>query len=328
MINKLKYRDLCKKEKSIPIFSKDWWLDAVCGEDNWNVVLVEKNGEIVASLPYYIQKKYGFKIITNPKLTQNIRLWIKYPKNQKYEKKLSYEKKVIMELIDKLPKFDIFNLYFHYSLTNWLPFYWKGFKQTTRYTYVIEDLKNIENSFLNFSKDKRENIKKSKKIISIVDSLTLQDFYEINKLTFNRQKLNIPYSFELINKIDVACTKNKCRKMLFAVDKKNKVHAAIYCTYDDIAVYLLMSGVDPKLRHSKAKALIIFKAMKFASENNLKFDFEGSMIQGVEQFDRGFGAVQKPYFNIIKINSKVLQLLNLFIENSIFIKNIVKKIIN
>ena len=52
------------------------------------------------------------------------------------------------------------------------------------------------------------------------------------------------------------------------------------------------------------------------------------MIQGVEQFFRAFGAIQKPYFKIIKINSKALQLLNLFRENSIFIKNILKKFIN
>lgn len=37
--------------------------------------------------------------------------------------------------IDNLPKFDYFNMNFHYSITNWLPFYWRGFKQTTRYTY-------------------------------------------------------------------------------------------------------------------------------------------------------------------------------------------------
>ncbi len=29
MINKEKYRKLCKKEKTIPIFSKYWWIDTV-----------------------------------------------------------------------------------------------------------------------------------------------------------------------------------------------------------------------------------------------------------------------------------------------------------
>jgi len=291
-------------------------------------VLIENHGEIIASLPYFKKRKYGFNIIITPPLTQNIKLWIKYPENQKYRKKLSFENKIILELIDKLPKYDMFNLNFHYSLTNWLPFYWKGFKQTTRYTYVIEDLKNIESVFSNFNQSKKKEIKRAEKIVSIIDDFTLKDFYKINKLTFKRQNLKIPFSFELLNKIDVVCKENNCGKISFAVDKKNRIHTVLYCIYDDMSILPIIGGSDPKLRNNYANSLIHFEAMKFASKNNLKYDFEGSMIQGVGDFFRAFGAIQKPYFNITKINSKVLQLLNLFIENSIFIKNIAKKFIN
>lgn len=76
--NKDKYRHLLETEKTIPIFSRDWWMDAVCGEDNWDVLLVEKNGEIVASMPYYIHKKYGLTVITQPTLTQTNGMWIYY----------------------------------------------------------------------------------------------------------------------------------------------------------------------------------------------------------------------------------------------------------
>ena len=328
MTNKGKYRELCKKERDIPIFSKDWWLDAVCGEDNWSVVLIENDGEIIASLPYFKKKKYGFVIITMPPLTQNFKLWIKYPANQKYNKKLYFENKIISELIDKLPKFDMFNLYFHYSLTNWLPFYWKNFKQTTRYTYIIEDLKNIESVFSNFSRSKKREIKRAEKVVSITDNFTLEDCYKTNELTFQRQNLKIPFSFKLLKDIDIVCKENNCRKLIFAADKENNIHTTLYYIYDDISVMCLIGGSDPKLRDSSANSLIHFEAMKFAHKNDLIYNFEGSMMQGVENFFRGFGAIQKPYFSITKINSKALQLLNLFVENSVFIKNIVKKIIN
>ena len=35
MTNKEKYREFCKAEKNIPIFSKDWWLDSVCPENKY-----------------------------------------------------------------------------------------------------------------------------------------------------------------------------------------------------------------------------------------------------------------------------------------------------
>ena len=41
------YRDLCAKENSIPVFSRDWWLDAVCYED-WEVLTLEKNDKVYA----------------------------------------------------------------------------------------------------------------------------------------------------------------------------------------------------------------------------------------------------------------------------------------
>jgi len=40
LIDKELYREFCKVEDNIPIFSKDWWMDAVCGEDKWDVILI------------------------------------------------------------------------------------------------------------------------------------------------------------------------------------------------------------------------------------------------------------------------------------------------
>jgi hypothetical protein len=47
MTNKDKYRQLCSKETSLPLFSRDWWLDAACGETLWDVLLVEEKEKIL-----------------------------------------------------------------------------------------------------------------------------------------------------------------------------------------------------------------------------------------------------------------------------------------
>ena len=48
MTNKEKYDIFCQKIY-ISVFSQPWWLDAVCGEENWDVYVVEKGGIYVAS---------------------------------------------------------------------------------------------------------------------------------------------------------------------------------------------------------------------------------------------------------------------------------------
>ena len=142
MSAKSKYLALCSEEDTLPIFLNSWWLDAVCGEENWDVALSLKGDTIFGALPYFIDRKYGFVFLTQPILTQYLGPWIRYPANQKYEKRLSHEKSVLTDLINNLPKYSLYRQNFRYTYTNWLPFYWNGFSQTTRYTYLIEDLSN------------------------------------------------------------------------------------------------------------------------------------------------------------------------------------------
>ena len=74
-----------------------------------------------------------------PPLTQNMGVWYR-PMDGKADKQLSREKELANTLIDALPSFQYFAQNFHYSIGNWQPFYWREFKQTTRYTYIIPDL--------------------------------------------------------------------------------------------------------------------------------------------------------------------------------------------
>ncbi len=124
MNNKEKYRDLCKSEDSIAIFQKDWWLDATCGANGWDVVLSERNGEIIGALPYTVSRfKKVFRVITMPILTPFLGPWIKNTNSMKYEKRLSLEKDVYTSLINGLPNADLYSQCFTYNTKNWLPFF-------------------------------------------------------------------------------------------------------------------------------------------------------------------------------------------------------------
>ena len=316
MSDKDLYRALCKSEPTIPIFSKDWWLDAVCGENNWDVIIIEKNGNVVGAMPYYIMKKRGAKIITMPPLTQTMGPWVKYPPNQKYANKLSHENRVYSEMISKLPDYDYFYQQFNYRVTNWLPFFWRGFQETTRYTYVIEDLDDMNEVLLRFKDNMRNKINKARKIVTIVDDGKIEDFYTINKKTFARQRIDIPYSLDFIINKDNILAKKNCRRIFFAVDKQGYIHSALYLVWDELSSYVHMVGEDPALRNSGAGILLIYESIKFTKETlNLNcYDFEGSMIESVEEVRRSCGGVQKPYFAVSKTNSRYLKLRDYMVQ--------------
>jgi hypothetical protein len=307
-----KYRTFCKTEKKIPIFSKDWWLDAVCSEPgiSWDVVILLKGDDIIASMPYCIKRKRGLTYITMPKLTQTIGPWFRDSK-AKYAKTLSQQKSMIKELIQKLPPFDHFVQNFHYSITNWLPFYWDGFEQSTQYTYIIKDLTNLEKIWESFQDNIRREIKKAKNrfYLKVDSNLDIDKFFELNYSTFRRQGLRPPYSVDFIRQLDNSCKANNSRKIFYARDNQGIVHAAIYIVWDEVSAYYLMGGTDQSKRNSGANSLCMWEAIKFASTVTGRFDFEGSMIESVERFFRGFGARQMPYFRIKKVNSRLLKLM-------------------
>jgi hypothetical protein len=303
------YRELCKNEPSIPIFSKDWWLDAVCGEDNWDVALVKRGGLISASLPYNKVQKFNQLSLIMPKLTQTLGPWLR-PSKAKYAMMLAKQKDLLTELINQLPPFDHFIQNFHYSITNWLPFYWQGFRQTTRYTYVIDRISDTNKVWEDFSKNIRRDIKKSQNRfgVEICDDLGIDAFLDVNKMTFERQGRKLPYTREFVKLLDDACAAHNARRIFFGRDKEGKIHAAEYIIWDENSAYALMGGADPELRNSGATSLLTWEAIKFAASVTKKFDFEGSMIEPIERYFRACGARQVPYFQIIKMSKKYMVL--------------------
>ncbi|MBE9572360.1 MAG: GNAT family N-acetyltransferase [Proteobacteria bacterium] len=303
MNNKEIYRELCKTETTIPIFSRDWWLDAACGDGGWDVAIVRRGDEVLASMPYHIRNRYGRKSITMPQLTQTLGPWLR-PSKAKYAKKLTEQKGFMTRLIKKLPSFDYFCQNFHYSVTNWLPFYWQGFQQTTRYTYVFEDLSNLQKIWEGMLPKIRTDIKKAQNRfgLQIRTDLGVDVFLDVNELTFTGQGMKLPYTRDFVRRLDHACETHNARKVFFSQDKEGRIHAAVYIVWNEDSAYYLMGGSDPELRNSGANSLCMWEAIRFAATVTKRFDFEGSMIEPVERFFRAFGARQVPYFQITKDN--------------------------
>jgi len=314
MTNKEKYREFCKNELDIPIFNKDWWLDVVCGKDAWDVVLYEKGGVIWASLPYHKRRKAIFEIITMPQLTQTMGLYIKYPPKQKYYKKLSWEKEVMENIIVNFPKVDHFSQSFHHTITNWLPFYWSEFEQTTKYTYIIENISidELEKKFETEIRRRRRR-KAYEMGVEVIESEDIEIFYKLNTLTFKRQNINVPYTFEFVKNLFEKCKKSNSVKMYFA-KYKDEIIAANFLVEDKNSIYYLMGGIDPSKKDLGAMDIVQFESIKYALQNGKRFDFEGSMIESIEKYFRSFGAIQTPYFHIQKTNSKILKIRTLIRE--------------
>src|SRR5262249_50291250 len=267
------------------IFQQRFWLDAVA-PGAWDVVDVVSGGEIKARLPYVISKnRLGMTIISMPRLTQTLGPWLAHAEG-KYAARLARQKELMASLFTGLPAHDLFSQNFHHSITNWLPLHWQGFSQTTRYTYVIESLEDLDRVWTGFEADVRRDVRRAREQLIVRTDPDVERFLDINELTFKRQDKGLPYTRDLVRRLDDACARRGARRMFFAEDAEGRTHAAVYIVWDRDSAYYLMGAADPELRRSGATSLLLWEAIQFASGVARRFDFEGSMIESIERFFR------------------------------------------
>ena len=286
------------------MFLQPWWLELVAPSE-WHYAVVKRGQEIAAVMPYTIRSRFGWRILETPQFTPHLGPWLR-PSTAKYANRLSEEKELMTELIAALPPFAHFEQRFHPGITNWLPFFWKEFRQTTLYTYRIEDTRDPEKLWDETRDNVRTDIRKARKQIEVEVTDDFEYVIRMQTMTLQRQHLRMSFSDERFRRFGAGCAAQGASRVLVARDARGRVHACVYLLLDSSTVYYYTGGGDPELRNSGATSLLVWKAIEMAAALGLKFDFEGSVLEPVERFFRSFGAVQTPFFVISKTNSKLL----------------------
>lgn len=283
------------------MFQQPWWLEATA-PGQWDAVEVERGGETVAWLPYVVKKQRGLRVFTQPQLTQSLGPWTKET-GAHYTQALSRDINLYTELIKKLPKFDVFRQNFAPEVTNWLPFYWNNFSQTTRYTYTVDLTRPMQELWSDLDKRDRRQLRNA---TDLVEAELVQDLAEVlslNDMTFNRQGLKTPYDHEYVHQIDSAVREQARRWAVVAREKASGLPlAGIYMVAFRGRVYSLLSGVDPDHRHLNAGIVARWKAFEEAHSYGGVLDLQGSMMKTIERRNRNYGSKQVPYYSITKGN--------------------------
>jgi len=279
------------------IFCRSWWLQAVA-PDSFQILVLRRGGRIVAGMPL-VRRATD---IVMPPLTQTLGVLLVPALKKTYEARLSEEIDVLRELVSAVPRFGRFSVSFHYQFANWLHFYWAGFKQTTRYSYAIEDLSDMEAVVAGFAHSKRKNLKRAESLVTVLEDMPCDEFYYHHVMTLGKLGDRISYGHSLFKRLYAEAYSHEAGKTWSAVDGKGNVHAAIFVVFDRKSAYYLISTIDPDFRDSGATTLLLRQAMIYVSRYTYRFDFEGSMIESVETSFRRFGAKQIPYFSITKDN--------------------------
>jgi hypothetical protein len=280
------------------VFCRSWWLRATGGRDV-RVLGYFRGGRLVAGMPLLFKRRLGFNLCTMPKLTPTWGVVI-HPISGKREHTDSREMEILRAFASRLAQERFFFQAFHPTLENWLPFYWTGFKQTSKFTYVLEDL-NPDQIWKETSSNTRREVRKARKQGVTVHCCNADTVFEASLRTFARQRLKHPFKKEYFEHLFKTAKAQNAGECLAATDQEGRVHAAAFLVWDKKTTYFLVTGGDPALRSSGAHSLLVWESVRLAAEHSVTFDFEGSVVESVEAFFRSFGARRIPYNQIVKL---------------------------
>lgn len=279
------------------VFEQPWWLDIVAPGE-WGEVTVKEGDETVARLPYVLQKGR----ITLPPLTQTLGPWIKpeYRQFQPGNTQLSKQKELIAALLGQLPRHKSFHVTFDSANEYILPYRWLGYRYEPEFSYRLTDLCDTDALYAALNKTAKKNIKAARNKTTLVEQPTAKMLMDLLDKTFGAQGRKWPHDRDLTRRIIEKSVENGHGKLLVAQDGEGNLHSGAFLLYDEKVCYYLLGGSDSAFRSSGAQSLVLWESIRFASTVSKTFDFEGSNVEGIENFFRQFGGSRVTNYCVIK----------------------------
>ncbi len=276
------------------LFSKTWYLDSL-GADYY-ILAVEYKGRIIAGI---VLAKNEINTYANPMLDKYLGVLFEVGSSNQHKRE-SNEYKAMEMIAKECKKIKSFDYYFHPNFDNWIPFSWEGYTQKTRYTYRINYKANtLEEIYSNFHhRIVKNNIKKGQKSgVEIRKNIPFDDLWELVDKTFLRQGSKSPFKKEKLKYYVQTLEKMGVLKTWGTYFDGRCVTAGAV-VYEPKSAYFLLNGIDIENMPRGANTYMIYEIIKFFSDKCGYFDFEGSMLPGVEPLYRKFGGERVQYMQI------------------------------
>lgn len=279
------------------VFEQPWWLDIVAPGE-WGEVTVKEGDETVARLPYVLQSGR----IVMPTLTQTLGPWIKpeYRQFQPGNTQLSKQKELIAALLGQLPRHKSFHVTFDSANEYILPYRWLGYRYEPEFSYRLTDLCDTDALYAALNKTAKKNIKAARNKTTLVEQPTAKMLMDLLDKTFGAQGRKWPHDRDLTRRIIEKSVENGRGKLIVARDPEGNLHSGAFLLYDEKVCYYLLGGSDSAFRSSGAQSLVLWESIRFASTVSKVFDFEGSNVEGIENFFRQFGGSRVINYSVIR----------------------------
>ena len=276
-IDRIKWDKCIESSVANQLYGYSWYLDIV--SPGW-CAIVENDYKSVLPLP--VKKKYGIKYIVQPPLTQQLGIFANEVST--YDKILSF-----IEVIPSFYKLIDINLN-HSNDASGL-----SFKHGNKINYELK-LSGIKDDLKKkYSENTNRNVQKAINEVEIFENITINEITGLIKEN-PVQKMNsgqfdwIKYFMEKI--------KERGNELLVGAYHNGVLCAAVFLIIFKKRIYFILPVSASTGKEKRAMFAILDYIIGKYSGSDMTLDFEGSNIEGVARFYKGFGASPISYSRI------------------------------
>lgn len=292
------------------LYYTPWWLDAMVGQANWS--------------PYVITSSTTEAIIP---LFEPVPNWIIAPPycqsggiaycsslcgdNRNNRKALVRRRQLLESFLESYSDKRFFKLPFSTDFSDWLPFYWRGYSSSVRYTYQLslcgeKELLSRESSHI------RQKVAIAiKRGWSYSEEVAPQDFFELLKVLYEKRKI----ATNLIPSLERGVSQALLLQKGFVAgvtSAEGQLLATAFIVYSGGVGYLIATATHTCVVDSAPTAYLLHRVLlSLYAQGFTTFDFEGSMLKGVEFLFRSFSPQQVPLIEISKGKMSIAQRIRL-----------------
>ena len=175
------------------------------------------------------------------------------------------------------------------------PFIEAGFVPEVRYTYVLDLRDTRESILMKMSSNRRRDYKKSLKHLLFLEVCNSK--IEINKLLFwvddNEMKDRLQREMKELMEINRG-------NVISIYNDRHMLIGQLFLCWDWECAYVQNIFIEKQFAEYGISTRLYIEAIWYAKEilHLNRFDFNGSVLGGVEHYYRTFGGKQKLYFNL------------------------------
>lgn len=268
-----KYSKAIDQALNYRIYAEAWYLDSLT-KKQWECWIYS---DYEAVMPVPLQYIFGIKFVTQPIYCQQLGVF--------YKEEISDE--LFQTFEKKLHKYRV--RAYHFNEENTERYQPKGEKRVNQLVDLNHNYEEIQQKF---GKDRLKDIRRNEKLnLTLEESLDLDTFLNLRDKYYN--DLN-QYSDNRSTEKFIQILKNKKKEKSYTLlnSSKEVIAICIFLNSDDRKI-LILSVRNKEIEPKGAFAYMIAMIMKNNEKKKLIFDFEGSSIKGISNFNKSFGAKRK-----------------------------------